>query len=162
MIAALEGGNAAAVDAARAGATPYVSPTVVAEFAAGNGDISALEAFLSARGGGVLAAETKSNAAALQAQAITMNRVLGENDAAIASAAQAVGIPVITADTRFLNFLIAIGSVEVHSRWLHSIGSNSNRNAQSAPRTLRFGCNVILRLPSKVTIEADSVGRIIE
>lgn len=47
--AALEGGNTIAVDAALAGAKPFVSPTVIAEFAAGGGDVPALEAFLSAR-----------------------------------------------------------------------------------------------------------------
>jgi RHS repeat-associated protein len=109
VIAAVEGGNAAAVDAALAGATPYVSPTVIAEFTAGGGDMAELEALLSARGGGMLAAETEGDATALQSLATSMGRSLGANDAAIASAARSAGMPVITNDSQFLNFLKASG-----------------------------------------------------
>jgi len=86
VIAAVEGGNAVAVDAALAGGTPYVSPTVIAEFTAGGGDSVALDSFLAQRGGGALAQEAEANAATLQAQATAMGRTLGANDAAIACA----------------------------------------------------------------------------
>lgn len=109
VIAAVEKGNVAAVDAALDGAAPYVSPTVIAEFTAGGGDLAELEGLLSVRGGGVLAAETEGDAAALQSLASSMGRSLGANDAAIASAARSGGMPVITNDTSFLNFLIESG-----------------------------------------------------
>jgi predicted nucleic acid-binding protein len=108
LIAGIENGNAAGVDAAIAGRTPIISRQVVREFL-GKGDVDALRQFLSQRGGRVGLSGTEAEVQALQVQAASMGRRLGIGDARVAGSAAREGTPVITNDKGFRNFLNQAG-----------------------------------------------------
>jgi RHS repeat-associated protein len=110
LIAALEGGEKAAVDAALAGRAPVISITVAKEFLV-KGDINLLRQFLAERGGGLAASATAAEIAQLQAQATLLGRVLAAADAAVSGSAIKEGIPLLTRDIRLINFLQAVGQV---------------------------------------------------
>ena len=109
VIAGVEKGQAAAVDAALAGQNAAVTRQVVREFLQGGGDKAALRQFLSQRGGSVVPAVTEAQAAALRTQAQSLGRGLGVGDSRIGAAAQQQGTSVITNDKKFRNFLNAVG-----------------------------------------------------
>jgi hypothetical protein len=98
-----------AVEGAIAGRTPLVPITVVKEFLRGGGDVNALRSFLAARGGGVAAAGSEASAAALRAQAAGLGRALQLGDSRVAAGVMREGVPLITQDKKFGNFLRAIG-----------------------------------------------------
>ncbi|SRR6266566_1211527 len=112
LIAALEGGELEAVDAALAGRVPVISITAAKEFLL-KGDVEVLREFLIARGGSIGTAATAAEIAELQTQATLLGRVLAAADASVATSAIKDAIPLLTRDTRLINFLIAVGqSVE--------------------------------------------------
>jgi predicted nucleic acid-binding protein len=108
LVAAIEKGEAAAVDAALAGRTPVVSRQAVREFLT-RGDKQALREYLSVRGGNVAKSGTQVDIAALQAQASSMGRSLKIKDARVTRSAQAEGVPLITRDRKLRNFMNASG-----------------------------------------------------
>jgi RHS repeat-associated protein len=115
IIAALQEGKTAAVDAAIGGRTPIVPIAAAKEFIAANGKAgaTALREFLAARGGRLAAAGTEASATGLRAQAASLGRSLRLSDSRIAAGAIREGVPLITNDKKFFNFLKAIGySVE--------------------------------------------------
>jgi RHS repeat-associated protein len=112
LIAALEGGEVQAVDAALAGRVPVISITAAKEFLL-KGDVEVLRQFLIARGGSIGTAATAAEIAELQTQATLLGRVLAAADASVAASAIKDAIPLLTRDSRLINFLIAVGqSVE--------------------------------------------------
>ncbi len=113
LIRAIEKGESGAVDAALAGRQPVVSAQAAKEFLR-KGDANALRQFLKARGGRLGAAGTEASAQSLQSQAQTLGRSLKIKDARVAASALREGIPVITRDTSFRNFLNAIGIGGLH------------------------------------------------
>jgi len=108
LIRAIEAGEGGAVDAALAGRQPLVAVTAAKEFLR-KGDPAALRSWLSQRGGQIVASALEQDVAALQAQAQSMGRSLKPKDARVAASALREGVPVITRDKRFRNFLNAIG-----------------------------------------------------
>ena len=106
LIAAIENGESAAVDAALKGRTPVVSRQAVKEFLK-KGDKSELREFLSDRGGKVGKAGSEADVRALQDQAAQMkpSRNLRTKDARVAASAQAEGVPLITRDKKLRNFM---------------------------------------------------------
>jgi RHS repeat-associated protein len=105
LVVAIERGGAGAV---LRGRTAIVPITTAKEFLRGGGSAEALRAFLSGSGGRLGLAGQEGLAGALQQQARGMGRVLHINDARIAASAMREGLPVVTNDRRFANFLRAI------------------------------------------------------
>lgn len=108
LIRGLDAGEIQAIDAALAGRSPVISITAAKEYLA-KGDINVLRAFLQSRGGGIGAAATEADIRSLQAQAQVIGRVLSASDAAVAGSAMREGVPVMTRDQGFYNFLKAVG-----------------------------------------------------
>jgi predicted nucleic acid-binding protein len=108
LIRGLDNGELDAVDKVLAGRVPNVSPTAVDEYLA-RGSQARLDQFLAERGGSIGPAGTPEGAAALQAQAASLGRRLGRNDALVAHSAMQQGIPLITGDRQLLRFLVEIG-----------------------------------------------------
>ena len=106
LIAAVEGGQAAAV---LGGRTPIVPITAAKEFLRGGGSADALRAFLAQTGGRIGLAGQEATVVGLQQQATALGRVLHTGDARIAAGAMGEGVPLVTNDVRFGNFLRAIG-----------------------------------------------------
>lgn len=106
VIAAVERGEAATV---LAGRIPLIPITAVKEFLRGGGSIEALRSFLVANGGRVALAGEEAVAANLRTQAAQMGRVLHTADSRIAASAVREGVPIVTEDRRFANFLRAAG-----------------------------------------------------
>ena len=104
LIAAIEKGEASAVDAALAGRTPIVSRQAVREFLV-KGDKQALREFLRLRGGSVSKSGTEAEILALQNKASSLGRSLKPKDAKVAASAQVEGVPLITRDKKLRNFL---------------------------------------------------------
>jgi predicted nucleic acid-binding protein len=101
-----------AVDAALAGRVPVISITAAKEFLL-KGDVEVLREFLAERGGRIGSAALATEIAELQTQAKLLVRVLAAADASVAANAIKEGIPLLTRDTRLINFLIEVGqSVE--------------------------------------------------
>lgn len=108
IIGALERNELAAVDAALAGRQPVLPFTAVKEFLK-KGDKGALREFMSARGSRISFAARESVAADLRAEAGELGRSLRPKDSRVAASAIAEGLPVLTRDKKFFNFLSATG-----------------------------------------------------
>jgi len=108
LIAALEGGELEAVDAALAGRVPVISVTAAKEFLL-KGDVEVLRQFLIERGGRIGTAALATEIAELQTQATLLGRVLAAADASVAGNAIKEGIPLLTRDVRLISFLTAVG-----------------------------------------------------
>ena len=108
LVAAIEKGETASVDAVLGGRTPLVSRQAVREFLV-RGDKQELRQFLSARGGSVARSGTQANVEALQTLASSMGRSLKIKDARVAASAQTEGVSLITRDRKLRNFLNASG-----------------------------------------------------
>jgi RHS repeat-associated protein len=106
IIAAVERGQAASV---LGGRVPVVPITAVKEFLRGGGSPAALHEFLAANGGRIGLAGQEATAAGLRQQAAGLGRVLHLGDSRVAAGAMREGIPLITNDRKFGNFLRAIG-----------------------------------------------------
>jgi predicted nucleic acid-binding protein len=106
VIFAVEHGQAGAI---LAGRTPVVPITVAKEFLRGGGSASALREFLGATGGRIGLAGQEATVSALQQQAAGLGRVLHTADGRIAAGAMREGVPLVTNDRKFGNFLRAIG-----------------------------------------------------
>jgi predicted nucleic acid-binding protein len=108
LIAAIESNQAGAVDAAIGGRQPLVSRQAVREFLR-KGDKDALRGFLIDRHGHIAKSGTEVDVASLRARAEAMGRSTKIKDIRVAASAQMEGIPVITRDARFRNFLNEVG-----------------------------------------------------
>lgn len=111
IIAALKEGKTAAVDAAIGGRIPIVPVAAAKEFIKANGRAGAiaLREFLAARGGRLAEAGAEATATGLRAQAASLGRSLKPVDSRVAAGAIREGVPLITNDKKFFNFLQAIG-----------------------------------------------------
>jgi hypothetical protein len=81
-----------------------VSPTAEREYLV-KGDLNLLMVFLGSHGGHIGLDGTPGGANVLQSAASRRGRSLRRNDAFIAHAAMREGVPLITNDRRFANFL---------------------------------------------------------
>jgi RHS repeat-associated protein len=108
LIAAIEGGEGATVDAALAGSTPVAPLTVISEYAV-KGSAESASRWLLARGGRVVADVPASSAARLVGKAASAGRVLNAADARVAGAAAERGIGVLTRDIRLRGVLEVLG-----------------------------------------------------
>jgi predicted nucleic acid-binding protein len=91
------------------GRAPVVPITVAKEFLRGGGSSAALREFLTANGGRIGLAGSEATAAGLRHQAAGLGRALHLGDSRVAAGAMREGIPLITNDRKFGNFLRAIG-----------------------------------------------------
>ena len=108
VIAAVERGQSVL-----GGRAPVVPITAVKEFLRGGGSSAALREFLTANGGRIGLAGQEATATGLRQQAAGLGRVLRLGDSRVAAGAMREGIPLVTNDRKFGNFLRAIGySVE--------------------------------------------------
>lgn len=106
LIFAVERGHATAI---LAGRTPVIPVTVAKEFLRGGGSPAALREFLGASGGRIGLAGQEAAVSALQTQAAGLGRVLHTADGRVAAGAMREGVPLVTNDRSFGNFLRAIG-----------------------------------------------------
>lgn len=91
------------------GRAPVVPITVAKEFLRGGGSSAALRKFLTANGGRIGLAGSEATSAGLRQQAAGLGRALHLGDSRVAAGAMREGIPLITNDRKFGNFLRAIG-----------------------------------------------------
>ncbi len=92
------------------GRPPVVSFTAAKEFLRGPGrSVDQLREFFGEYGGRMGPRAERSLVESLQEQAAALKRVLHDNDARIAASAMREGLPLITGDIKFSNFLKAIG-----------------------------------------------------
>ncbi len=110
IIASIDKGRAADVDAALNGRAPVVSITAAKEHLHG-GNASDLRNFMTSRGGRIGTAATQSDIQNLQSQATTLGRAVHTGDAAIAGSAIREGLPLLTGDTRLHGFLNAMNAL---------------------------------------------------
>jgi predicted nucleic acid-binding protein len=110
VLIALEGGEVQAVDDALAGRIPVISITAAKEFLQ-KGNVEVLRQFLTERGGGIGPAALQSEIEELQVQAALLGRVLKAADAAVAASAIKQGIPLLTRDSKLVNFLLEVGEL---------------------------------------------------
>ncbi len=113
LVAALEYGDLARVDAALKGRIPLVSRQAVREFLE-RGNLDALRQFLSERGGKVGLSATESELKALldlvaQLPAKPSPRKIGKGDANVLGCALKEGVPLITNDRKFCNLVNDLG-----------------------------------------------------
>jgi RHS repeat-associated protein len=104
IIGALYEGQLGRVEKAIHGRAPVVSPTAEREYLV-KGDLNLLMVFLGSHGGHIGLDGTPGGANVLQSAASRRGRSLRRNDAFIAHAAMREGVPLITNDRRFANFL---------------------------------------------------------
>ncbi|MBK8013952.1 MAG: VCBS repeat-containing protein [Deltaproteobacteria bacterium] len=104
LIAAVERGQSIL-----GGRAPVVPITVAKEFLRGGGSSAALREFLTANGGRIGLAGSEAAAAGLRQQAAGLGRALQLGDSRVAAGAMREGMPLITNDRKFGNFLRAIG-----------------------------------------------------
>ena len=114
LVAGLEYGDIAKIDAALKGRIPLVSRQAVREFLEGGGNIEALRQFLSERGGRVASSATENELNALleliaKLPAKPSPRKIGEGDAKVLGCALKEGVPLITNDRKFCNLVNDLG-----------------------------------------------------
>jgi len=108
LIRAIEKGETAALDAAIAGRQIVVSRQVIKEFLV-KGDKKALASFLNARGAQIGAVGTQAEVDGIRLLAKGMGRSVKLKDARVGVSVHKDGIPLITRDKSFRNFLNATG-----------------------------------------------------
>lgn len=107
LIQAIDFGNPA-VDIALRGRHPVAPPRAAQEYLV-RGSQAALTAWLTARGGRIGSPAAPARAVALQAEAQSMGRALGDRDAEIAASAIQDGLPLLTRDEQLFRFMDAAG-----------------------------------------------------